>query len=180
MMTNKQTRQWDGLPRNKTASVASMKSEKQNYKIPLVQLDLWTRSECRLTSMGFELLQIGKLYGASSAKFLDKLAYHILVNGRHLDIINMIGNFQKQTEIPATSKDFILLLEAYLTDRGCIGKRKPSAITTGAKISYLRDEPKLWNKLGLLEMRNGTSYFFPDEGFRFNWERISNLLLSGN
>lgn len=37
-----------------------MKSEKQNYKIPLVQLELWSRSEGRLTDLGFELLEIGK------------------------------------------------------------------------------------------------------------------------
>jgi hypothetical protein len=177
-MSSKRTRQWDGKPRNKSSSAASMKSEKQNYKIPLVQLDLWSRNECRLTTLGFELLQTGKLYGAGSTRFLDKLAYLILVNGRHLDLINMIDKFQKQGGIPQTSKDFILLLENFLTERGCIGKRKPSAITTGAKISYLRDEPKLWNKLDLLEMKNGSSYFYPGEGFRFNWERISGLLLS--
>jgi hypothetical protein len=178
MMTNKATKQWNGKPRDKTASDASMKSEKQNYKIPLVQLDLWTRDEGRLTVRGYDLLQIGKLYGAGSAKFLDKLAYLVLVSGRHLDIINMIGKFQKQREIPQSSKDYVLLLEEHLTDCGCIGKRKPSAVTTGAKISYLRDEPKLWNKLGLLEKHTANNYFFPGEGFRFNWDRISSLLLA--
>ena len=177
-MTSKNTLQWDGGVRNKSGSLASMKSEKQNYKIPLVQLDLWSRSECRLTALGFELLQIGKLYGAGSAKFLDKLAYLILTNGRHLDLVNMIDKFQKSENIPESSKEHILLIEDYLTQSGSIGKRKPFAVKTAAKVSYMRDEPKLWNKLGFLIKRNETSYFFPGEGFRFNWERISALLIS--
>jgi hypothetical protein len=175
-MTNKKTKQWDGTPRNKSRSTSSTSSEKQNYKIPLVQLDLWTRSECRLTPSGFELLQIGKLYGANSSRFLDKLAYLVLVNGRHLDLINMIDKFQKQGGIPRKSSEHILNIEKHLTLQGSIGKRKPAAVTTGAKSSYLRDEPKLWNKLGLLEMKRKSIYFFPEEGFRFNWERISKIL----
>lgn len=43
MMINKKTRQWDGTIHNKSDSEASMKSEKQNYKILLVQLELWSR-----------------------------------------------------------------------------------------------------------------------------------------
>jgi hypothetical protein len=175
-LINRGTRQWNGIPRNKADT--SKTSEKQNYKIPLVQLDLWTRSECRLTALGFELLQIGKLYGPGSSRFLDRLAYLVLVNGRHLDLINTVEKFQKKGPVPQTSKEYSIVLEDYLTKQGAIGKRKPSAKKTGAKISYLRDEPKLWNKLGLLAMKNGMSYFYPGEGFRFNWERISGLLLS--
>jgi hypothetical protein len=179
-MLNGETKQWEGTPRKKTASIASEKSEKQNSRIPLVHLGLWTSSECRLTPLGFELLQIGRLYGAGSKRFVDKLAYIVLVNGRHLELINIISECQKVCTIPELSGEYSLLLDDYLTGRGCIGKRKPTAVKTGAKKTYFRDESKLWNKLGLLEMRNDSNYFFPGEGFRFNWERITNLLLSGN
>ena len=179
LIINKKTKQWNGKPRNKVDSAAAKLSEKQNYKIPLVQLDLWTRDECRLTASGHELLQIGKLYGAGSSRFLDRLAYLILVNGRHLDLINMTDKFQKQEKgrISQQSAEHTMLLEDYLSRSGCIGKRKPSAKTTDAKGSYIRDEPKLWNKLGLVE-NNGNRLFFPSEGYRFNWERISRLLLT--
>lgn len=180
MMVNKKTKQWDGTPRSKKGSEASMRSEKQNYKIPLVQLELWTRSEGRLTDLGFKLLEIGKKYGPNSKKFFDCLAYLILVNGRHLDLINIVDKFQKASTIATSSKEHAVQLENFLTDNGCIGKRKPSAITTNAKNSYMRDEMKLWNKLGLLEPYSKTSYFVPGEGYKFNWERITEVLISGS
>ena len=180
MMVSGKTRQWDGTPRTKTGSVASMKSEKQNYKIPLVQLELWSRSEGRLTDLGFTLLEIGKKYGPDSKKFFDILSYLILVNGKHLDLINLVEKFQKLKKAPQSSKDYVVELEVFLSDNGCIGKRKPTAVTTGAKNSYMRDEMKLWNKLGFLHPYNKTSYFFPNEGYKFNWERISEVLIYGN
>lgn len=180
MMVDKKTRQWDGTPRSKSGSVASMKSEKQNYKIPLVQLELWSRSEGRLTDFGFKLLEIGKKYGPDSKKFFDSLAYLILFYGRHLDLINLVDKFQKTSKSANASKDHAVSLENFLSDNGCIGKRKPTAITTDAKGSYMRDEMKLWNKLGLLEAYNNRSYFFPGEGYKFNWERITEVLISGN
>jgi hypothetical protein len=48
-----------------------MKAEKQNYKIPLFQLGLWSQGEGRLTELGFELLEIGKKYGPNSKKLSD-------------------------------------------------------------------------------------------------------------
>lgn len=180
MMINKQTRQWDGKPRSKSATVASMKSEKQNYKIPLVKLGLWSSSEGRLTDTGFKLLELGKKYTPESKVFFDALAYLILVDGKHLDLINLVEKFQKSNGIPEKSEEYLIALEGFLSDNGCIGKRKPSAVTTGAKNSYVRDEPKIWNKLGLLEHRGKSNYFFPEEGYKFNWERISDILVSGN
>lgn len=180
MMVNKQTKQWDGTPRSKGGSLASMKSEKQNYKIPLVQLELWSRSEGRLTDLGYELLEIGKKFGPDSKKFIDKLAFLVLVNGRHLDLINLVDKFQKLANIAQKSEEYTVDLENFLSDNGCIGKRKPSAVKTGAKNSYMRDEMKLWNKLGLMYLNNKNSYFFPGEGYKFNWERITDILISGS
>lgn len=174
-MVNRETKQWDGKPRNKGGTEASMKSEKQNYKIPLVQLELWSRSEGRLTDTGFKLLEIGKKYGPDSEVFLRCLTYLVLLKGKHLDLIHMINRFQDTTTISDTSKDYVVQLEDYLDSMGCIGKRKPSAVKTGAKNSYLRDEMKLWNKLGLLK-KNKRGYFFPNQGYVFDWEHITDVL----
>lgn len=95
-----------------------------------------------------------------------------------MDLINLVDKFQKASDISQSSKDHTIALEMFLTDNGCIGKRKPSAIKTGAKNSYMRDEMKLWNKLGLLYSYNRTSYFFPNEGYKFNWERITDVLIN--
>lgn len=177
-MVSKNTKQWDGTPRNKTASEASKKSEKQNYKIPLVQLELWTRDEGRLTDLGFRMLEIGKKYSPNSEKFLKALSYLVLVNGRHLDLINLVEKFQRATAVAESSKQHAVNLENFLSDNGCIGKRKPTAVKTNAKNSYMRDEMKLWNKLNLLLRPNNRDYFFPNEGYKFDWEQITSALLS--
>lgn len=178
LMIKGETRQWDGSPRKKIPSDASFRAEKQNYKIPLSQLELWTSSEGRLTYLGFEFLYIGKKYGPNSKKFLDKLAYTILVNGKHLDLIRIIDKYQKSNSIPEKSMTYAIELDGFLTENGFIGTRKPTAVKTGAKMSYLRDEMKLWNKLGLLNTANKKSYFFPSEGYRFDWAKITSLLIS--
>ena len=179
-MVDKKTKQWDGTPRKKQGSIASEKSEKQNYKIPLVQLELWSRSEGRLTERGFKLLEIGKKYGPNSKKYFDYLSYLVLVDGRHLDLINLVEKFQKTSSVATESKTYALSLEHFLSQNGCIGKRKPTAVTTGAKNSYMRDEMKLWNKLGFLTPYNGNSYFFPAKGYKFDWERITEVLIAGS
>lgn len=178
MMVNKQTKQWDGSPRSKTRSISSMKSEKQNYNIPLVQLGLWTRGEGRLTDVGYTLLGIGSKFGANSQQFMDALSYLILVTGRHLELIHIVKRFQDATPPTASSKDYALALEAYLTKSGCIGKRKPTAVKTGAKSAYIRDEMKLWNKLGFLIADGNGTYYVQGVGYKFNWERITQILSS--
>lgn len=70
------------------------------------------------------------------------------------------------------------ILDTELTDRGLIGKRKPIAVTTDKKGSYIRDELKLWNKFGLLHLE-GKRYFNPQKGVTFNWPKITEILTSG-
>lgn len=43
-----------------------------------------------------------------------------------------------------------------------------------------RDEPKLWNKFDIMQMATKTSYFYKNEGYKFDWHRISDLLISGS
>lgn len=177
MMVNGKTKQWDGSSRNKKYSESSKKSEKQNYKIPLFHLGLWSQSEGRLTPKGYKLLTIGKIYGVNSKHFKDFLTYLLLIDGKHLQLINEITEYQRNTEFLSENRnEFYLNLDTYLESKGFIGKRKPTAITTNAKVSYLRDEPKLWNHLGLIEKRNKKDYFYPKEGFKFNWNKITELL----
>lgn len=178
MLVSKKTKMWDGTPRTKKYSIASKKSEKQNYKISLFHLGLWSQSEGRLTVKGYKLLTIGKIYGANSKKFIDYLTYLILIDGRHLQLIHEFENFQRDTDIVSLKRnEYFISLDSYLESKGFIGKRKPTAITTNAKGSYIRDETKLWNHLGLIYNQN-KRYFFEREGIRFNWNRISELLIN--
>lgn len=169
---------FEGHKRNVNPSDSSRKSLKQNYRIPLVQLGLCTGLECRLTKLGFKVLSLGTRYGVNSRIFTDAIAYLVLTDGKHIDLINFIDKFQRLNTIPGSSEAYKLLLEDNLTQQGLIGRRKPTAITTNAKATYIRDEFKLWNKFGLLLPKNRTAYFFPNEGLRFNWERITEILTS--
>ncbi|WP_312702447.1 hypothetical protein [Sedimentibacter sp.] len=182
MMISGETRQWDGTPRKKTFSKASFKSEKQNYKIPLCQLGLWDVLNGKLTLKGKSLLSLANLYGSESSKYFKSLAKLILVDGKHLDLIKDVVEFQKSNSsiLPETSEEFFTLLDFFLTDKNSIGTRKPSAIKTGAKKTYVRDEPKLWNKLGLVNIQANKRYFKPYAGIEFNWDRINDILLSTN
>ena len=65
--------------------------------------------------------------------------------------------------------------ETFLDDNNSIGSRKEGRTTTGKKESYIRDEIKLWNKLGLIKS-NSSRYFVNGRGVEFNWLRITEIL----
>ena len=180
LMIDGKTKQWNGKPRTKSYSESGYKSEKQNYKIPLVQLGLWDTTEGRITSKGKKLLAIGDYYGPESEQFFNALSKAILIDGKHLDLIRKVYEFQRVESalLPESSSEYFLLLDDYLTQSGYIGTRKPTAVTTGAKNSYIRDEPKLWNKLGFIEALGRGKYYKPFKGIIFNWDVINKVLLS--
>jgi len=180
MMIEGKTRKWDGKPRNKTYSESSYKAEKQNYKIPMCQLGFWDAETGHITDKGLTLLDVVKTYGVESQEYFDCLAKIILIDGKHLDLVKDLDEFQKSSPeiIPENSSEFFRLFDEYMMQKNSIGTRKPTAITTGAKNAYVRDEPKLWNKLGIIKMQNTSRYYKPFAGIEFNWERINEILLS--
>lgn len=98
-------------------------------------------------------MEIGNKYGSDSANFKNAIAYLLLTVGHHLDLIHIISDIQDSYVMTDTSMEFKQLLDIELTERGLIGKRKPTAVTTDSKGSYVRDELKLWNKFGLLQFK---------------------------
>ena len=180
MMINKQTKQWDGSPRNKKYSSASYKAEKQNYKIPMCQLGLWDAETGHNTMKGKVLLEISRKHGSDSKRYLNYLSKIILLDGKHLDLIKDLDEFQKGCPelIPEASADFFVLFDDYMIKRNSMGTRKPTAVKTGAKKAYVRDEPKLWNKLGIIIPSGQNRYYWPFKGLKFDWNRINEILLS--
>jgi hypothetical protein len=63
---------------------------------------------------------------------------------------------------------FFRALDKRLQKAGII-KRAP---VNRPKPTFLRDEQKLWNKLGLLIPSSGQSYFHPGIGLVFDWRSI--------
>jgi len=179
LMISGKTYKWDGTPRKKKYSSSSYKSEKQNYKIPLCQLGLWDPEEGRITRKGRRLLSIINRYGVESKEYFNSLAKAILIDGKHLDLIKDLEDYQSENHglIPETSSEFFALFDEYMINKNSIGTRKPTAVTTGAKKTYVRDEPKLWNKLGLIRMVNENRYYQPFVGIVFNWDRINDVIL---
>ena len=177
LMIQGKTKNWEGKPRDKADSPATFKSEKQNYKIPLFQLGLIEPSEGRLTAEGYKLLAIGKIFGVDSNLFIDYLTKLVLIEGKHLILIQDLYTFEDETNPMnlSSQEQFRLSFEQYLSDNNSIGPRKPGRTTTGNKISYIRDEFKLWNKLGLLRTRK-SGYFIKGKGVEFNWKRITDIL----
>lgn len=180
MMIEGKTKKWDGNPREKSYSMASFKAEKQNYKIPMCQLGLWDVETGHITDKGLMLLDVIRTYGSESKEYFDCLAKLILVDGKHLDLVKDLEEFQKSNPaiIPETSSEFFILFDEYMMKKNSIGTRKPTAVKTGAKKAYVRDEPKLWNKLGIIKMQSAARYFKPFVGIEFDWGRINEILLS--
>lgn len=176
MMISGQTKQWNGQTRKKNESESSFRAEKQNYRIPMVQLGLIDTNGI-ITEKGKNLLRIYKNYDIDT--YLGYLAKLILIDGKHLFLIKDLIKFQniKKNEIPSTSEEFFILFEKYMTEKNFLGTRKPSAVTTGAKKSYIRDEPKLWNKLGLFKLETSSRYYIPYKGIDFDFDKLVNLIL---
>jgi hypothetical protein len=177
MMVAGQTRTWEGIGRVKTDNIRNRASEKQNYKIPLFQLGLIEPSEGRLTVEGYKLISVGKIYGLDSSLYRDYLTKLVLIEGKHLILIQDLEEFKNIATPPSliSQDQFRIDFEQYLNDNNSIGRRKPGRTTTGNKVSYIRDEFKLWNKLGLLKT-NGSRYFINGRGLEFNWSRITEIL----
>ena len=120
------------------------------------------------------MLRAGKIYSADSAVFLEMLAYCVLVEGRHLDLIFWVDE-QNRTiggEEKTASEQYLRALDHRLVEVGAI--RPPTE--GGGKKTFLRDEPKLWNKLGLLVKHNHRSYLHPGVGLVFNWRKIVSIV----
>lgn len=178
MMIAGQTRTWEGAGRRKTDNARNRASEKQNYKIPLFQLGLIEPSEGRLTVEGYKLISVGKIYGLDSSLYLDYLTKLVLIEGKHLILIQDLEEFKNIANATslASQDQFRIDFEQYLNDNNSIGRRKPGRTTTGNKVSYIRDEFKLWNKLGLLKTIGTRNYFVNGRGIEFNWSRITEIL----
>ena len=163
---------WEQTRRKRPAPGKSFASEKANDGLSFRHAGL-IDSSSRITAEGYDLLRLGKVYGPESQAFLAKLAQRVLLEGRHLELIFWLDDKQKQL-LPAEKHDhqqFRSNLDRELHAAGII----PHLPDASGKITFLRDEPKLWNKLGLL-VPSGSSYFIPGEGYRFNWRQIVSVV----
>jgi hypothetical protein len=149
----------------------------KNFRNFMSHLD-WTLGDGALTDTGLTALHLVHRYGADSRVFLDLLSTSVLVNGKHLVLINAINDYQN--EIRGSFPDesaWLVNMEEYLEDKGLL-KRNPgrhAASIQNVQRGFLKAEKTLWRALELIIPR-GYRAFHPGRGFIFNWERITGLL----
>jgi hypothetical protein len=167
-------RTWEGaLRKKKKLNAPSQTAERLNVFLAMRHAGL-LGPDGRLTSEGLELLRVGKVYGPDSVAFMNLLTRLILIEGRHLDLIfwveertRVIKSIDKQS-----SNEYVSALDKELVARGVIPPQK----TDAKKAHFIRDEPKLWNKLGLLKRDGSTQYFHNGYGFVFDWRKIISVI----
>lgn len=166
-----QARDWEG-DRRKARSATSKKGERTNTNLSLRQIEA-VGSDGRLTDTGLRLVQIGKVYGHDSAAFRHVLGQMVLLRGRHLDLIFWVEDQQRELQKSDLdrSESYKKALDKKLQAAGVI----PSLPTSTGKTTFLRDELKLWNKLGLLVTKSGTQYFHPGKGLVFDWRTVVSM-----
>jgi hypothetical protein len=165
-------RNWEGGARKKPGANKSYASEQANDGLSFRHVGL-IDSSGQITAEGYELLRIGKVYGPESRVFLSKLAHRVLLDGRHLELIFWIDETQRQIAV-ADKQDhlqFRVALDQGLQAAGII----PHVPQPTGKSTFLRDEPKVWNKLGLM-LHVAGKYFISGEGYRFNWRQIVSVV----
>ena len=170
-MLKGKARLWTGNYRSRY-SPTSEDAQKLNARLSLRHANL-IEADGTLTQRGLELLHLGKVYGPDSAAFMAELARRILDDARHIELIYWISEVQSNIKTAAlkSADSYLLALEKLLVLEGVI-----QAPTGHSKPAFIRDEPKLWNKLNLLRRRSATQYFWPGQGFVFDWRRITGIL----
>ncbi len=170
--TKGRARTWEGTSRKKKSGTPDP-SERLNTELAMKHAGL-VDSQGQMTAAGYGLLNTGRIYGADSVVFQEGLARQVLITGRHLDLIFWVD--EKSRLIPLKNKrtapKFYRALDLQLAKDGIIYAPSPGA----AKQYFLRDEPKLWNKLGLLVPANSHQYFHPEYGLAFDWRKIISIL----
>jgi hypothetical protein len=165
---------WEGRHRKPRArNSPSYKSERLNAFLSTKHIGVVT-SEGRLTEEGIALLRQGKVYGPSSVSFMNTLGRLVLDRGRHLDLILWVEEQQRgiSRRRKRSAADFYHGLDLCLQSAGII----PRAPTRRPKPTFLRDEQKLWNKLGLLVPSGRGGYFHAGLGIAFNWRAIISIM----
>ena len=167
-------RTWEGAARKKKElNAPSRAAERLNIFLAMRHAGVLGPDGC-LTSDGLELLRVGKIYGPDSIAFMNLLSRLILIDGRHLDLIFWVEERTRviKSSDKQNSKDYITALDKELVAIGVIPPRK----TDAKKAHFIRDEPKLWNKLGLLKHDGPAQYFQGGYGFVFDWRKIISVI----
>jgi len=175
-ITSGQTKTLSGRPRSVKNTRKNRMNYKKNYVALFNHLGLWSQTG-ELTEGGRSLLDMGMVHGANSWQFKDAFAGILLVNGRHLRLVEAFKECQQN--LLASKRDFnreeyAKRVEAILENRGFI-KRNPKRGHARVSRLPLTDELSLWSKLGLMKVE-GRKYFQDSRGLSFDDTRILHVV----
>lgn len=178
-----QLRHLGGGVRRVANSVTQRNNWNKNYRNFIRHIG-WADHSGKLTSSGLTALHLAHQYGSESRLFLDHVARTVLIEGKHLVLINKINDFQ--TRRIADSGPFgeeqawLNEVEAHLEDAGLLERNveRHLAAVQGEERQFLKAEKTLWKTLEYIvpygQARRRA--FHPGRGFVFNWTRITSLL----
>ena len=150
------------------------KNYKKNHFNFMNHNKLWDEN-FKLTLIGKKFIdRFGVLNNVSEKN--DEFAQILLVQGKHHNLIEEIKNITAEIEIPDTDEDFRLEIYKKLDQKGYIAKNT-NRKTSGIRKPFIA-ETQLWAHLNIIKLNNEGRYkfFFKDKGYKFNDEKINNLV----
>ena len=119
-----------------------------------------------LTEVGYEVHRVGKIHGATSKTFYNYIAKLVLLQGKHLDLILDIEKYTRNLSFK--NQDEAL--------ENIIKNLKSKGLISGEGNKKFQNEFQLWGQLGLIK-KIGRGYYVKNNGFNFDWGRITMLLI---
>ena len=148
------------------------KDYKKNYVIFMNHLNLWDEN-FYLTPLGERFISRFAINQNMPDKLKDEIAQLILVEGKHDNLISDIIRATLTMKISGDQDNYLDQLYDYFDNSGYISKN-PERTTSGIR-KFFTAERQLWGHLDLI-LKNGGTYFFSNQGYIFNRERIEYLV----
>lgn len=144
---------------------------KKNFTIPMDHINFWDENK-ELTPLGQKFVNRNRNH---QNNLIDEFAQIMLVEGKHENLIIDIENISKSLKNITNQEQYLKDIKAHLDKLGYVAKN-PNRKTTGTR-KFLQSEKQLWGHFSVLK-KNGNTYFYPNEGFKFDHDRINNLVES--
>jgi hypothetical protein len=176
---NGKARNWSGGVRHMADSPSNKVAWAKNYRNFMTHLG-WCLPDGKLTTSGLDALRLIHQYGPDSAVFTDNLARTLLLEGKHLVLINSLNEFQETSSGYTSEQSWLDAIEHDLEGAGML-KRNPArhkAAVQHVPRGFLKAEKTIWRNLGLFLPYGpaGARSYHPGRGIVFNWRRITDLI----
>lgn len=151
------------------------KDYKKNYVIFMTHLNMWDEN-FYLTPLGERFVSRFSINKNNPQQLKDEIAQLLLVEGKYDNLISdivRVTNELRRKKVITDRDSYLDQLYQYFETSGFIAKN-PNRTSSGVR-EFFTAEKQLCGHLNLIQ-KNGGTYFFPNEGWKFNHERIEYLV----